>query len=62
MTIERIPVAPVAPVAPVDAAGAEGGAPSAVTDPVAERLARYMRAGTLALAALPPLSLYIHLP
>ena len=28
----------------------------------AERLARYMRPGTLALAALPPLSLYVHLP
>jgi putative oxygen-independent coproporphyrinogen III oxidase len=27
-----------------------------------ERLARYMRPGTLALAALPPLSLYVHLP
>jgi len=31
-------------------------------EPVAERLARYMRAGTLSLAALPPLSLYVHLP
>jgi oxygen-independent coproporphyrinogen-3 oxidase len=29
---------------------------------VAERLARYMRPGTLSLAALPPLSLYVHLP
>ena len=27
-----------------------------------ERLARYMRPGTLALAALPPLALYVHLP
>jgi putative oxygen-independent coproporphyrinogen III oxidase len=27
-----------------------------------ERLARYMRPGTLSLAALPPLSLYVHLP
>jgi oxygen-independent coproporphyrinogen-3 oxidase len=31
-------------------------------EPVAERLARYMRPGTLSLAALPPLSLYVHLP
>ena len=35
---------------------------AAATEPVAERLARYLRAGTLALAALPPLSLYVHLP
>jgi putative oxygen-independent coproporphyrinogen III oxidase len=28
----------------------------------AERLARYMRLGTLSLPALPPLSLYVHLP
>jgi len=28
----------------------------------ADRLARYMRLGTLALPALPPLSLYVHLP
>ena len=28
----------------------------------ADRLARYMRPGTLSLAALPPLSLYVHLP
>jgi len=32
------------------------------TEPVADRLARYMRSGTLSLAALPPLSLYVHLP
>jgi putative oxygen-independent coproporphyrinogen III oxidase len=31
-------------------------------EPVAERLGRYMRAGTLSLAALPPLSIYVHLP
>ena len=36
--------------------------PAAPAEPVSERLARYMRAGTLALAALPPLSLYVHLP
>ena len=34
----------------------------APAEPVAERLARYMRSGTLSLAALPPLSLYVHLP
>jgi putative oxygen-independent coproporphyrinogen III oxidase len=38
------------------------GTPAAVTEPVSERLARYMRSGTLSLAALPPLSLYVHLP
>ena len=37
--------------------------PEAVAvEPVAERLARCMRPGTLALPALPPLSLYVHLP
>ena len=34
----------------------------APVEPVADRLARYMRPGTLSLAALPPLSLYVHLP
>ena len=34
----------------------------APVEPVAERLARYMRPSTLSLAALPPLSLYVHLP
>ena len=29
---------------------------------VAERVARLMRPGALTLAALPPLSLYVHLP
>ena len=37
-------------------------AEAAATEPVADRLARYMRGGTLSLAALPPLSLYVHLP
>ena len=32
------------------------------TEPVAERLARYLRPSTLSFAALPPLSLYVHLP
>ncbi|CAN5273190.1 radical SAM family heme chaperone HemW [soil metagenome] len=31
-------------------------------EPVADRLARYMRPGILSLSALPPLSLYVHLP
>lgn len=35
---------------------------STIEAPVAERLASYMRVGTLSLAALPPLSLYVHLP
>ena len=39
---------------------AQAGA--ATSEPVAERLARYLRGGTLTLAALPPLSLYVHLP
>ena len=37
-----------------------GSAPADET--VAQRLARYARPGTLALSALPPLSLYVHLP
>ena len=37
-------------------------APAGAAESVAERLARYMRPGTLALAALPPLALYVHLP
>jgi putative oxygen-independent coproporphyrinogen III oxidase len=45
---ERIVVHPAAPPAPAE--------------PVHERLARYMRGGTLTLDALPPLSLYVHLP
>ena len=35
---------------------------SSSTEPVAERLARYLRPGTLSLPALPPLALYVHLP
>lgn len=31
-------------------------------EPAAERLARYARPGTLRLSALPPLSLYVHIP
>lgn len=34
----------------------------APTESAADRLARYMRAGTLGLTALPPLALYVHLP
>lgn len=33
-----------------------------MAESAAERLARYTRLGTLSLAALPPLSLYVHLP
>jgi len=36
--------------------------PAASAESTAERLARYMRPGTLALSALPPLSVYVHLP
>ncbi|CAN5819011.1 radical SAM family heme chaperone HemW [soil metagenome] len=36
--------------------------PTSPREPVADRLARYMRPGILSLAALPPLSLYVHLP
>jgi coproporphyrinogen III oxidase-like Fe-S oxidoreductase len=36
--------------------------PGSANETVADRLARYMRSGTLSLAALPPLSLYVHLP
>jgi putative oxygen-independent coproporphyrinogen III oxidase len=43
---------------PIHAAPASGPA----DEKVAERLARYMRTGTLSLPALPPLSLYVHLP
>ena len=35
---------------------------AALSENVDQRLARYMRPGTLSLAALPPLSLYVHLP
>ena len=58
---------PSGPGVPRPAAGRRAvaigvAAATGATEPVAERLARYMRAGTLALAALPPLSLYVHLP
>lgn len=48
------------PITPQAVAG--GAAASAVDEPVADRLARYMRPGLMSLAALPPLSLYVHLP
>jgi oxygen-independent coproporphyrinogen-3 oxidase len=38
------------------------GSPPQAAESVDERLARYMRPGTLSLSALPPLSLYMHLP
>jgi putative oxygen-independent coproporphyrinogen III oxidase len=43
---------------PIHAARVDG----ASIEPAGERLARYMRPGTLSLPALPPLSLYVHLP
>ncbi len=46
-------------MAEIRIAAAPHGAP---LEPADARLARYMRPGTLALAALPPLSLYVHLP
>jgi putative oxygen-independent coproporphyrinogen III oxidase len=36
--------------------------PAGAAETIDQRLARYMRPGTLSLAALPPLSLYVHLP
>ena len=36
--------------------------PAGVAETVDQRLARYLRPGTLSLAALPPMSLYVHLP
>jgi oxygen-independent coproporphyrinogen-3 oxidase len=47
-------------VIPINTAGE--GASSEPMEAVADRLMRYMRSGTLSLAALPPLSLYVHLP
>lgn len=47
----------MASIPPVVAAAA-----ATATETVAERLARLTRPGTLTLAALPPLSLYVHLP
>jgi putative oxygen-independent coproporphyrinogen III oxidase len=46
---------------PIGIAAADSAA-SVATESAAERLARYVRPGTLSFAALPPLSLYIHLP
>ena len=43
----------------IASAGDGAGPPG---EPLGERLARYMRPGTLSLGALPPLSLYVHLP
>ena len=41
---------------------ADAGGSDKSAEPVHERLARYTRGGTLKLDALPPLSLYVHLP
>jgi putative oxygen-independent coproporphyrinogen III oxidase len=40
----------------------ERAPPTEATEDDTARLARYMRPGTLALAAMPPLALYVHLP
>jgi putative oxygen-independent coproporphyrinogen III oxidase len=58
MTARRSPAAPrrLAEIATVASPG------SVAAEPVTERLARYLRDGTLTLAALPPLALYVHLP
>ena len=47
-------------VEPTEAAKAAKVAKAAESDPT--RLARYMRPGTLSLATMPPLALYVHLP
>jgi oxygen-independent coproporphyrinogen-3 oxidase len=52
-------VIPLRPAARAEPAAASDPAP---TESVADRLARYMRPGTLQLGALPPLSVYVHLP
>jgi putative oxygen-independent coproporphyrinogen III oxidase len=46
--VAEIPIAPAAPPAPLEASP--------------DVLARYLRPGTLSLQALPPLSVYVHLP
>ena len=69
MTAPRSPAAP-APRGELGPLGAARRWPEIVSiaaevaavEPVADRLARYMRTGILSLAALPPLSLYVHLP
>ena len=47
---------------PIVPAGAAEVAAAGVNVDPAQLLARYLRPGTLSLAALPPLSLYVHLP
>ncbi len=56
MTAQRIPIA-IAPPAPTTLQDS-----NAVLQQSAQALPHYMRAGTLQLSALPPLSLYVHLP
>ena len=53
---------PGEPVLRVWLDGQRDAAPAEVANTAAERLARYTRPGTLNLAALPPLSIYVHLP
>ena len=47
---------------PIHADRADLASSASPVEPIGDRLARYMRSGTLRLAALPPLSLYVHLP
>ena len=49
-------------MAEIRIAAAAAAPDSSSAEDTAARLARYLRAGTLSLAALPPLSLYVHLP
>ena len=50
------------PILPIVPTGDTEGASAAVDVDAQQLLARYLRPGTLNLAALPPLSLYVHLP
>jgi putative oxygen-independent coproporphyrinogen III oxidase len=50
------------PIFPLSIAGSPHSDQGKPAESPTERLARYMRPGTLSLRALPPLSLYVHLP
>ncbi len=54
--------AKVVAVAAADSGAGTGAANAPPAGDVAERVARFMRLGPLSLAALPPLSLYVHIP
>ena len=53
-------VVPLVPAAPVETTFSDAAKPP--LGDVGDRLARFMRPGPLTLAALPPLSLYVHIP